>query len=276
MYHEKLNQNRKIQEQIQQLSHLTAKLEKATKKDGSADRRAKGYKDSAQRKVKKVARQAEAKRNRLEKLQNELGDRPYERRDIFYRIESEELHNKILAKFTGVEKSYDTKMIFTNVNLSIENGEKIALVGKNGSGKTTLIKMLLGDECYSGDIYKSKNLKIAYLPQNAFNIQSQQTIMDFADEFNEYKTQFLTNLSNMGFRRDMFAKKICNLSSGEKMKLKLNELIVGDFNFLILDEPTNNLDIENKKFLEQVLQDYRGNLLIVSHDKAMLDKLVSR
>ena len=276
IYDEKLNENKKIKGQIQQLSRLTAHLEKSTFKDGSSDRRAKGYKDSAQRKVKKVAKQAEAKRNRLEKLQNNLGDRPFEQKEIFYRIRSEQMHNKVLIKLNNISKKYGNKTLFKDVNLTIENGEKIALIGNNGSGKSTLIKIILGQEKCDGDVWKSQNLKFAYLPQNAFEIKSEQTIIEFANEFNEYKTQFLTNLCNMGFARDMFTKKINNLSSGEKMKLKLNELILGDFNFLILDEPTNNLDMQNKIFLERVLNGYVGNLLIVSHDKTLINNVCNR
>lgn len=276
IYEEKQNENKRIKGQIQQLSRLTAQLEKSTFKDGSSDRRAKGYKDSAQRKVKKVAKQAEAKRNRLERLQNDLGDKPFEQKEIFYRIKSEQIYNKILIKLNGVSKKYGNKTVFKNIDLNIENGEKIALIGRNGSGKSTLIKMILGEETYQGSIWKSQNIKFAYLPQNAFNMQSEQTIIEFASEFNELKTQFLTNLCNMGFNRTMFSKKITNLSSGEKMKLKLNELILGDFNFLILDEPTNNLDMQNKIFLERVLNGYNGNLILVSHDKTLIDNVCNK
>jgi macrolide transport system ATP-binding/permease protein len=80
----------------------------------------------------------------------------------------------------------------------------------------------------------------------------------------------------MGFNRTMFSKKITDLSSGEKMKLKLNELILGDFNFLILDEPTNNLDMQNKIFLERVLNGYNGNLILVSHDKTLIDNVCNK
>ncbi len=276
IYQEKVAENKKIQGQIQKLSHLTAQLEKSTKKDGSSDRRAKGYKDSAQRKVKKVAKQAEAKRNKLEKLQNDLGDKPFEQKEIFYRINSEQMNNKVLIKLNDVSKKYNNKTLFKTVDLTIQNGEKIALVGKNGSGKSTLIKMILNEESYDGNIWRCQNIKFAYLPQNAFNMQSEQTVIEFASEFNEFKTQFLTNLCNMGFNRSVFSKKISNLSSGEKMKLKLNELILGDFNFLILDEPTNNLDIQNKLFLERVLNGYKGNLIIVSHDVALINNVCSR
>ena len=274
VYENKLKDNKKIKEQIARLSELTAKLEKSTKRDGSKDKKSSGYKDSMQSKVKKVAKQAEAKRNRLKSMESELGDKPYEKSEIYYKVESEELHSKLLIRFVDVSKAFNDKEIFKNVNFTIENGEKIALVGANGSGKTTLIKMILGDELYAGDIWKSRMLKVAYLPQDAFQMNLDQTIIEYLGGSEQnYKTSFLTNLCNMGMTRAMFNTKISKLSSGEKMKLKLNELILGDFNLLILDEPTNNLDIENKKFLESVLKGYKGNLIIVSHDKTLTDNV---
>lgn len=272
LYNEKVAENKKIQGQIEKLSSRVTQLVKSSKRDGSSDRHEKGYRESVQKKAKKVGRQVRAKRNRLEKLQQDLDVRPFEEKEIFYRLKGEELHNKLLVKFTNVSKSFD-KDLFTNVNLAIEKGEKIGIVGVNGSGKSTFIKMLLGEESYNGDIWRSQNLKIAYLPQDAFDLQSSQTIMEFADNFSEFKTHFLTNMCNMGFDRESFCNKISSLSAGEKMKLKLNELIVGDFNLLIMDEPTNNLDIKNKIFLENVLKGYKGNLLIVSHDKTLIENV---
>jgi len=212
----------------------------------------------------------------LERLEENLGDKPFEIKDIFYRINPESIHSKLLIKFSNVSKKFNNIPLFENINFEITNGDKIALKGNNGSGKTTLIKMLLGEENYTGEIWKSKSLKFAYLSQNAFNINSDQTLLEFANDFGEYKTQFLTNLCNMGINRELFNKKIANLSSGEKMKVKLNELILRNFNFLILDEPTNNLDIENKIFLEKVLKNYHDNLLIVSHDKALVDIICNK
>ena len=274
VYQNKLAENKKLKNQIAKLNAFTAKLEKSTKRDGSADKRSSGYRDSAQSKVKKLARQAQAKRSRLEALENDLGEKPFEKGEIFYRIQAQELHSKLLIKFTDVSKKFENKLLFCNANFNIENGEKIALCGANGCGKSTLIKIILGQEDFEGDIWKTGNLKIAYLPQNAFDIKDDQTILQHSQNFiGESRTQFLTNLCNMGMNRQMFSKKICNLSSGEKMKVKLNELILGDFNILILDEPTNNLDIENKKFLEEVLKNYKGSLIIVSHDRSFIENI---
>lgn len=273
VYQEKIEENRKLKKQIYKINEQTQKLEASSKRDGSSDKRAKGFKDSVQNKVKKLAKQAEAKKSRLERLEKNVGDKPFEYKDIFYKIKPEQTHSKLLIKLTNVKKQFKNRILFDNVNLSITNGEKTALIGDNGSGKTTLIKMILGEENYNGDIWKSKTLKIAYLPQNTFSLASTQTIIEIANEFGDLKTQFLTNLRNMGIDRELFDKKLSTLSSGEKMKVKLNELILSDFNFLILDEPTNNLDINNKKFLETVLKKYNGNLLIVSHDKTLLKNI---
>jgi len=276
VYEEKLQTNKKIKEQIKKLNQFVNNIEKSAKRDGSTDKRASGFKNSVQAKAKKLAKQAEAKKSRLERLEENLGDKPFEIKDIFYRINPESIHSKLLIKFSNVSKKFNNIPLFENINFEITNGDKIALKGNNGSGKTTLIKMLLGEENYTGEIWKSKSLKFAYLSQNAFNINSDQTLLEFANDFGEYKTQFLTNLCNMGINRELFNKKIANLSSGEKMKVKLNELILRNFNFLILDEPTNNLDIENKIFLEKVLKNYHDNLLIVSHDKALVDIICNK
>ena len=275
-YAKKVQENEKIADEISALKQRTAKLEKSSRRDGSADKRGKGYKASVQNKVKKLSKQIQAKKNRLEKLKHNLEEYPEEEKEIFYRVEAEPIHSKLLVKAENLSKSFGEKVLFQNANFEIENGEKIALFGQNGSGKTTLIKMLLGEEPYEGTLWKSKNLKVAHLPQNAFDLSTNETILEFASRFVEPKTQFLTNLCNMGMKREMFDKKICNLSAGEKMKIKLNELILGDFNFLILDEPTNNLDIENKLFLEKVLSGYKGTLLLVCHDHEMVQNICTK
>ena len=209
-------------------------------------------------------------------MQNTLGERPYEEGEIYYKLAADNLFGKMLINIKNVSKNYGQKIIFDNINLTINNGEKIALIGDNGSGKTTFIKMLLNETNYDGQIIKNQNIKFACLSQDAFNYESSLTIIELSREFSDLQTQFLTNLINMGFRREMFSKTISTLSSGEKMKLKLNELILGNFNFLILDELTDNLDISNKIFLEKVLSNFKGNCIIVSHDRVFIDNICTR
>ena len=251
-------------------------IKQVIKKVDIKTRRLPGFKTSIEQKVSKIESQAKSKQTRLEKMQNALGERPYEEGEIYYKLAANNLFGKMLINIKNVSKNYGQKIIFDNINLTISNGEKIALIGDNGSGKTTFIKMLLNETNFDVQIIKNLNIKFACLSQDAFNYESSLTIIELSREFGDLQTQFLTNLINMGFRREMFSKKISTLSSGEKMKLKLNELILGNFNFLILDEPTNNLDISNKIFLEKVLSNFKGNCLIVSHDRAFIDNICTR
>ena len=272
-YELKLIENKKIENQIKKLNNQAEKIQRSAKKADVKTRRLPGFKTSIEQKVSKIESQAKSKQTRLEKMQNTLGERPYEEGEIYYKLAADNLFGKMLINIKNVSKNYGQKIIFDNINLTINNGEKIALIGDNGSGKTTFIKMLLNETTYDGQIIKNKNIKFACLSQDAFNYESSLTIIELSREFGDLQTQFLTNLINMGFRREMFSKKISTLSSGEKMKLKLNELILGNFNFLILDEPTNNLDISNKVFLEKVLSNFKGTCLIVSHDRAFIDNI---
>ena len=279
VYDSKVKQNKKLEKQVAFLNNLTNKIERTTKRDGSADRRSKGYKNSVQMKVKKVARQAEAKKNRLEKLKQDLGEKPFSEREIFYRISASENFNRVIISLTNVTKKFGQKTIFENANFELLSGDKIAILGDNGSGKTTLIKMILGKEKFDGELKLSPKLKLAYLQQNDFVLSNNQedTIFELANEFDgEYRTQFLTNLCNMGLSKQIFDKKVKWLSAGEKLKMKLNQLILSDFNLLILDEPTNNLDLANKIFLEKVLKNYQGNLIIVSHDKTLINNVCKK
>lgn len=267
----------KAQKAIQKLSALTQKLEKSTHRDGSSDARAKGYKDSAQRKVKKVAKMAEAKRAKLEKLIDNQIEKPFQEKSIYYRIESQNLPSKLLIRAKDLGKDFGKIILFKNADFTVEQGQKIALCGDNGAGKTTLIKILLDEEGFSGNLFKSQALKMAYLPQEDLDLQTNQTIFEFAEKFDGfYKTKFLTNLVGFGFSREMFSHKISTLSFGERMKIKLNELILSDFNMLILDEPTNHLDVQNRIFLEGVLQNYSGSLIIVSHDEQFINNVCNK
>ena len=212
-------------------------------------------------------------------MKQDLGEKPFSEREIFYRISASENFNRVIISLTNVTKKFGQKTIFENANFELLSGDKIAILGDNGSGKTTLIKMILGKDKFDGELKLSPKLKLAYLQQNDFVLSNNQedTVFELANEFDgEYRTQFLTNLCNMGLSKQIFDKKVKWLSAGEKLKMKLNQLILSDFNLLILDEPTNNLDLANKIFLEKVLKNYQGNLIIVSHDKTLINNVCNK
>ncbi len=277
-YYEKVEQNKKLEKQVAQLKQNTAQLVRATRRDGSADRRSKGYKDSVQKKVKKLANQVGAKTNRLEKMKQELGEKPFEQKEIYYSLKSGEFGSKTLLTVQNLKKCFDSRVIFENTSFTLNFGDKLAVCGPNGCGKTTLLKILLGkDKDYEGEVWKSPSVKIAYLSQDVLDLDENLTVMQMARQNGkEMTTQFLSNLANMGLTKQVFERKISSLSLGERMRLKLCELILSDYNLLVLDEPTNHLDLPNRVFLEQVLKAYNGTLLVVSHDRLLLSKVCNK
>ncbi len=190
----------------------------------------------------------------------------------------EKRSGKDVLKIKNLNKKFGEKIIFNDVELLITYGEKIALVGKNGTGKTTLIKMILGeDKDFSGIIELGAVVKIGYIPQNIIFKNENQTILNYFLEDNSLtETLARTKLAKYGFRGVNVFKQIGKLSGGEKVKLLLMKLIQKDINFLILDEPTNHIDIDTREILEEALNEYSGTVLFVSHDRYFINKLADR
>lgn len=183
-----------------------------------------------------------------------------------------------VLRIENLEKRFLKKEIFKNASLQINYGEKIALLGKNGSGKSTLINIILGqDETFNGKIKLGSSIEFGYIPQNIIFENENQTILEyFLQESNFSEQQARTKLASYGFRKENVFKKIGKLSGGEKVKLVLIKLIQKDINFLILDEPTNHIDIDTRETLEEALEQYKGTLLFVSHDRFFINKLANR
>lgn len=279
VYNERLKENKKVESQVARLRESANKLEKTTKRDGSSDRRSKGYKISVQMKVKKLANQMQAKANRLDKMHQELGEKPKSDRKIFYALTNNKIGSKVLVEAKNLSKSFGQNIIFQNANFIINAGDKVALKGTNGSGKTTLLEMIVGiDAKYQGEIWLSPSLKIAYLKQDVLDLDEKLTVLQMARKggSHTYTTQFLSNLANMGMTKQIFDRKIGTLSLGERMRLKLCEIVLSDYNLLVLDEPTNHLDLPNRVFLEKILTDFQGSLILVSHDKILCDKVCNK
>ena len=186
---------------------------------------------------------------------------------------------KIVAEISNVSKSFADKEIFTNVDLNIARGEKIALIGKNGMGKSTLIKMLVGDTPYDGEMKLGHNVSVGYFAQDeTTKLDGNKTVFETIDDVaaGEVRKKVRAILGSFLFRDDDVDKKVKVLSGGEKTRLALCKLLLEPYNFLILDEPTNHLDIVSKDVLKEALKKYTGTLLLVSHDRDFLDDLTER
>ena len=183
----------------------------------------------------KRAKSIEKKLEKMEVLEKvDLNSRSI---DLKFNVENRA--GEDVVKIQNLFKSFGTKIIFENANMTLTYGEKVALIGKNGTGKTSLIKMILGKDLqFSGDIKLGSSIQIGYIPQNIIFENSNQTILEFFLSENSFtETQARTKLAKYGFRGESVFKKIASVSGGEKVRLLLIKLIQKNINFLILDEP---------------------------------------
>ena len=176
-------------------------------------------------------------------------------------------------------KKYDEHLVFKNVSLTIQRGERVAFVGKNGEGKSTLVKGLMSEIEYEGKLTLGHNTKIGYFAQNQASLLDEeitvfQTIDDVAK--GDVRTKIRDILGAFMFGGDNMTKKVKVLSGGERTRLAMIKLLLEPVNLLILDEPTNHLDMKTKDILKSALQDFDGTLILVSHDRDFLSGLVSK
>ena len=179
----------------------------------------------------------------------------------------------------NLSKSYGDKHLFSNVNLDIKRGNKVALIGENGRGKTTLFKIILEKvKADTGTISVGKNVFLGYYDQEQSDLHNEKTILDeIWDEFPKLTTTEIRNyLASFLFTGDDVFKIIEKLSGGEKCKINLLKLMLSKANFLLLDEPTNHLDIMSREALEKAILSYDGTLIVISHDRYFLNKVIHK
>lgn len=212
---------------------------------------------------------------RLDKI--ELLDKPEEKTELPLDFQIKKRSGKDVLKVENLSAIIGDKVLFDGANMHIIYGDKACLMGKNGAGKSTLIKMLLGNsdaELLDGSIDLGSSVTIGYLPQEIKFDDENATILDTARKFFEgTETHLRASLAKFLFYGENVFKRVGTLSGGEKVRLKLFELIQKKANFLILDEPTNHIDIDTREMLEEALNEYNGTILFVSHDRYFIDKL---
>ena len=179
----------------------------------------------------------------------------------------------------NVSKSYGDHLIFKDVTLTINRGDKVAFVGKNGEGKSTLVKCIMGQIDYEGKLQIGHNVKIGYFAQNqAQLLDDNLTVFDTIDRVAEgdIRTKIRDILGAFMFGGEASDKKVKVLSGGERSRLAMIRLLLEPVNLLILDEPTNHLDMRSKDVLKDALRDFDGTVIVVSHDREFLDGLVDK
>ncbi len=184
---------------------------------------------------------------------------------------------RVLEAF-NISKSFDDLELLKDAEMELIYQDRLAILGKNGSGKTTLIRILLDDKELEEPNYKwGSKINVGYLAQEVkFNIENQSVLDYFMNEHNVNQNVARAELAKALFIRDDVFKKISHLSGGEKSKLKLCSLTYNQANFMILDEPTNHLDIDSREVLEEMLLEFKGTILFVSHDRYFIKKIGTR
>ena len=225
----------------------------------------------------------EGRVRQLEKLRLERAARRERQGNVKLSLDAGERSGKLVAELDNVVKSYGDRTLIKNFTTRIMRGDRIGLLGPNGIGKTTLLKLILGEEeADSGTIQRGTNMNVAYFDQMREQLDEEATLADtispgsdFVEIGNERK-HVISYLEDFLFPPQRSRSPVKSLSGGERNRLLLARLFARPSNVLVLDEPTNDLDIDTLELLESLLQDFPGTLFLVSHDRAFLENTVTQ
>jgi ATP-binding cassette subfamily F protein 3 len=224
------------------------------------------------------ARQVQSRIKLLDKLERVEVDE-IDTSSIYFKFPPAPHSGKVIIEAHNLSKTYTNHTVLKNLNFLINNGDRIAFVGKNGEGKTTLSRIIVNDLDFSGELKHGHNVKLGYYAQNQSELLNpEKTVLETIDEaaVGEIRPKIRAILGSFLFGQDDIDKKVKVLSGGEKSRLALAKLILSPVNFLVLDEPTNHLDMKSKDILKKALLKFDGTLLVVSHDRYFLHGLANR
>jgi ATPase subunit of ABC transporter with duplicated ATPase domains len=231
---------------------------------------------------KSKARQATSRAKQIDKIKVE-DIKPSSRANPFVRFEGEKKLHRLAVEVQGISKTYD-RSIFKNFSISVEAGEKIAIIGANGAGKTTLLRCIGGDLCGlkpdSGNVKWAENANVGYMPQDPTEeFATDRTLTEWMDQWTKEGDDDQAVRSILGrllFSGDDVKKPVRVLSGGEKGRMMYGKLMLGRHNVLLMDEPTNHMDMESIESLNIALEKYAGTLIFVSHDREFVSSLANR
>ena len=225
----------------------------------------------------------EGRVRRLEALRLTREARINQTGQVGFQIDAGDRSGKVVAELDHVTYGYDNRILIRDFSTTILRGDKLGLLGPNGAGKTTLIRLILGDlQPQSGKIKQGTKLEVAYFDQFRNQLNDEATLIDTISPGSDFveiagqKKHVISYLEDFLFPPERARAKVSALSGGERNRLLLARLFARPANLLVLDEPTNDLDIDTLELLEQLLQDYSGTVLIVSHDRTFLDNVVTQ
>ena len=220
---------------------------------------------------------------RLDKLRAERQARRERMGKVNLQLDSGDKSGKLVAELEHVNKAYGERQIVRDFSARIQRGDKIGLIGPNGAGKTTLLRLILGElQPDSGIVRQGTKMEIAYFDQFRTQLNPDSTLADVISPGSDYveiggaRKHVIGYLEDFLFAPERARSPVSSLSGGERNRLLLARLFAKPANVLVLDEPTNDLDIETLELLEELLQTYEGTLFLVSHDRTFLDNVVTQ
>jgi ABC transport system ATP-binding/permease protein len=225
----------------------------------------------------------EGRVRRLEQLRRERGARRDQLGRVNLAIDSGDRSGKVVAELMEISKSFGDKVIVRDFSTLIARGDKVGLIGPNGAGKSTLLKLILGElSPDSGKVKQGTKLAVAYFDQFRTQLDEEATLVNVISPGSDYvevggeRKHVMSYLGDFLFSPERARSPVKSLSGGERNRLLLARLFARPANVLVLDEPTNDLDVETLELLEELLQTYPGTVLLVSHDREFLDNVVTQ
>ncbi len=225
----------------------------------------------------------EGRVRRLEAIRRERSARRERVGQVNFQLDAGERSGKLVAELEHVSKGFEGRTLIKDFTTRILRGDKIGLIGPNGAGKTTLLKLILGQlEADSGSIKQGSKLEIAYFDQFREQLDDDTSVADIISQGNDFveiggvKKHVMSYLEDFLFSPQRARSPVRSLSGGERNRLLLARLFTRPANVLVLDEPTNDLDIDTLELLEDVIAQYSGTVFLVSHDRAFLDNVVTQ
>ena len=220
---------------------------------------------------------------RLEQLRRDRAARRDRQGRVELALDAGDRSGKLVAELEGVSKSFGEKHVVRDFSCRLQRGDKVGLIGPNGAGKTTLLRLILGELAPdAGSVRLGTKIQVAYFDQFRTQLDEEAALVDVISPGSDYveigneKKHVIGYLGDFLFAPQRARSPVKSLSGGERNRLLLARLFARPANVLVLDEPTNDLDIETLELLEQLLQDYSGTLFLVSHDRAFLDNVVTQ
>lgn len=279
-YNNSLKQIKYTQQELQKERELKDKKQKQGEKNLIQNKRV------PKNKAGLIIMSAESKRgqlvkqcnNRVEKASNIVAEAKSKieiKQDIYFKFQPSKFNNKILIEIKDLNFSYDDKVIFKDFSFIIYGNDRIAINGKNGSGKSTLLKIINKQlTSFSGTV-RINDIKISYLDQHCEFLNNNQTILENIQNINSNISEKDCRdlLAQFLFRTNAVYKKVCDLSGGEKLRVALACILLKQPDLILLDEPTNNMDLDSIKVLENILNQYCGALVVVSHDEVFRNRI---